>query len=96
LVKNLTNIRQTRKQPITENLTKYLSLIVDNLGETNQANQDWRMKEALMHAFGLLAGHMANSPDYVRNAELLLQEYAFTELKSENGIMRSRACWIYG
>ena len=80
LIKNLTNIRQTRKQPITENLTKYLGLIVDHLAQTGQPDQDWRLKEALLHAFGLLSGHMANSEDYVRNAELLLQEYAYGEL----------------
>lgn len=81
-------------------------MIVEHLGQQAQATAeaqqagaslpDWRHKEALLHAFGLLAGHMAHSEDYVKNAERLLKEYAGGELLSDNPFMRSRACWVYG
>jgi hypothetical protein len=81
-------------------------VIVEHLAAAAQATDeatgsgspapDWRHKEALLHAFGLLAGHMGHSVDYVANAERLLKEYAGSELVSENPFMRARACWVYG
>jgi hypothetical protein len=55
LIRNLCNIKKSRKQSISENLTQYLTLIVTNL---NVGNEDWKHKEALLHAFGLLAALM--------------------------------------
>lgn len=49
-----------------------------------------------MHSFGLLSEHMAYSKQYQDNAELMLQQYIFPELSSENGFMKARACWVYG
>ena len=48
-----------------------------------------------MHAFGLLSSHMAYSLDYQKNAELLLQNFVYTELTSPNAFLRARACWVY-
>jgi len=48
-----------------------------------------------MHAYGLLASHMAHSEDYQTNAELMLQQYIFQELSSDNAFLRARACWVY-
>ena len=39
---------------------------------------------------------MAYSQEYQANAELMIQQYVFPELASENGFMKARACWIYG
>ena len=93
LIRNLCNIKKSRKQQISENLTQYLTLILTNLAS---GNEDWRQKEALLHAFGLLSGHMAVSIDYMKNAELLLQQHVYSELIGDNPYMRARACWVYG
>ena len=58
--------------------------------------EDFRFKEALMHAFGLLAEHMAHTAEYQQHAENLLQAYIYPELESENAFLRARACWVYG
>lgn len=69
-------------------------MICNNLGSPTE---DWRHKEALLHAFGLLAGHMVVSKDYMANAENLLKQYAFAELtNADNPMMVARACWVYG
>ena len=39
---------------------------------------------------------MAYSQEYQANAEMMLQQYVFPELSSENNFMKARACWIYG
>lgn len=62
LIKAICNIRQTRKNKISDYLTNYLTLLVDNLA--GQQSDDFRHKESLMHAFGLLALHMAHSKEY--------------------------------
>ena len=49
-----------------------------------------------MHAFGLLNLHMAPSTDFQENAVMILEQYIFPELQSDNGFMRARACWVYG
>lgn len=94
LIKTICNIRQTRKNKISEYLTNYLQLLVENL--SGQQSDDFRHKEALMHSFGLLSEHMAYSKDYQANAEQMLKLYIFPELTSENGFMKARACWVYG
>ena len=53
LIKTMCSIRQTRKNKISVNLQNYLQLLVDNL--SGQQSEDFRHKEALMHAFGLLS-----------------------------------------
>lgn len=62
----------------------------------NNAGDDWRQKEALLHAFGLLVGHVSPDASYVQNCMQILQEHAFAELTSANNHMRCRAIWIYG
>ena len=62
LIKTICNIRQTRKNKISEHLTNYLQLLVDNLSQP--PSEDFRHREALLHAFGLLANHMAHSKDF--------------------------------
>ena len=94
LIKAICNIRKTRKNKISDYLTAYLTMIVENL-QGEQSN-DFRHKEALMHAFGLLNLHMAPSPEFRENAVMILQQYIFPELESENGFMRARASWVYG
>ena len=39
---------------------------------------------------------MAYSEDFQTNAVIMLQQYIFPELSSENGFMKARACWVYG
>lgn len=59
LIKTICNIRQTRRVKISEYLTNYLQLLVENL--SGPPPEDFRHKEAILHAFGLLAQHMAYS-----------------------------------
>ena len=94
LIKTICNIRQTRKNKISEYLTSYLQLLVENLSAP--PSEDFRHREALLHAFGLLSQHMAYSAEYQQNAEMMIQQHVFPELASENGFMRARACWVYG
>jgi len=80
LIKTICNIRQTRRVKISDYLTNYLQLLVENL--SGPAPEDFRHKEAILHAFGLLAQHIAHSQDYMANAELMLQNYVLPELSS--------------
>jgi len=74
LIQAICNIRQTRKNKISNYLTQYLSMLVENM---QQNHEDFRFKEALLHSYGLLASHMAHSKEYQKNAELMLQQYVF-------------------
>ena len=56
MIRTICNIRQTRKQKISPHLPNYLSIIVTSM--QTPTTDDFRPKEALMHAFGLLASHM--------------------------------------
>jgi len=94
LIRTICGIRQTRKNKISDYLTNFLQLLVENL--SGPPPEDFRHREALLHAFGLLSTHMAYSKDYMANAELMIQQYVFPELASENGFMKARACWVYG
>lgn len=94
LIKAICNIKKTRKNKISDYLSAYLQMIVENM-QAN-ASEDFRHKEALMHAFGLLNLHMAATTDYQDNAVGMLANFVFPELTSENGFMRARASWIYG
>ena len=67
LIRTICNIRQTRKNKISEYLSSYLQLLFNNL--SGPPPEDFRHKEALMHAFGLLSQHMAYSKEYMTNAE---------------------------
>lgn len=62
LIKTICNIRQTRKNKISDYLTSYLQLLAENLQVPPPA--DFRHREALLHAFGLLSAHMAYSAEY--------------------------------
>lgn len=62
LIKAICNIRETRKQKISVYLSNYLQMIAENFG--GDQSQDFRHKEALMHAFGLLSYHMVHSEEY--------------------------------
>lgn len=94
LIKTICNIRQTRRNKISDYLTNYLQLLVENLNAP--PSEDFRHREALLHAFGLLSQHMAYSSEYQANAEMMIQQYVFPELESDNAFMKARACWIYG
>jgi len=73
MIKSICNIRQTRKNKISPHLQNYLGLLVDQL--QNQNGEDPRPKEALMHAFGLLSSHMAQTAEYEKHAEQMLITY---------------------
>jgi hypothetical protein len=62
MIKAICNIRQTRKMKISPHLTNYLSMLCDQMNTPH--GDDFRPKEALMHAFGLLSTHMAQSIEY--------------------------------
>ena len=76
LVKAICNIRQTRRQKIGPFLTSFLNLLVETLTQINSnpnpSALEMGHKEALMHAFGLLATHMAYDSTYKVNAEGML------------------------
>lgn len=94
MIKGICNIRQNRKNKISPHLQSYLSLLVDQM--QNQTGDDPRPKEALMHAFGLLSTHMAQTPEYQKHAEQMLITYVQPELASASPFIRARACWVYG
>jgi len=62
MIKAICSIRSTRKNKISDYLTNYLSLLVDQMQMDYQ--DDFRPKEALMHCFGLLSSHMAHTDEY--------------------------------
>jgi importin-7 len=66
MIKTICSIRQTRKQKISPHLPQYLNIIVESMQQP--ASDDFRPKEALMHAFGLLSTHMAQTPEYQKHA----------------------------
>ena len=70
MIQSICNIRQTRKNKISDNLTNCLQMLVQNLSEP--PSEDFRHREALLHAFGLLSQHMAYSAEYQANAELMI------------------------
>jgi hypothetical protein len=61
-----------------------------------QNSGDWRVKEAILHTMGMLHEQISKSMDLMKNVILLLQNYALSELGSQNPFMIARACWIYG
>ena len=95
LIKAICNIKKTRKNKISDYLAAYLGTVASALAQA-QPTDDFRHKEALMHAFGLLNLHMAASDECAANAEPLLQQHVYAELRSDSGFMRARACWVYG
>lgn len=94
MIKAICNIRQTRKMKISPHLTNYLSLLCEQMNATH--GDDFRPKEALMHAFGLLSTQMAQSVEYQKHAEQVLMQYVMPELESSSEFLRARACWVYG
>ena len=67
---------------ISPHLTNYLTMICEQMQQP--FGDDFRFKEALMHAFGLLASHMA------------LLSFILPELESPSPFLRAMACWVYG
>lgn len=94
MIKAICNIKKTRKNKISDYLSAYLQVIVENLN--GQQSEDFRHKEALMHAFGLLNLHIAPDEGFSANAVGMLENFIFPELSSDNGFMRARAAWVYG
>ncbi len=78
MIKAICNIRQTRKMKISPHLTNYLSLLCEQMNASH--GDDFRPKEALMHAFGLLSSHMAQSTEYQKHAGQVLMQYVMPEL----------------
>ena len=60
LVQAICSIRQTRVNKVGNYLTNFLTLIVQTLDSTT----DERQKEALLHAFSLLAEHLSATDEY--------------------------------
>lgn len=48
-----------------------------------------------MHAFGMLHTKMAATQEYQKNAEMMIQQFIYKELESNNAFLRTRACWVY-
>ena len=93
LVRQICMIKSNRKQKVSEYLQNYLQVLAQNL-ETQ--HEDFRMKEAIMHALGSLKEQIERSVELQQSIEPLLQTYVFDELNSQNSFMRARACWLYG
>lgn len=70
-----------------------MQLLVNTL---QQPLDDLRQKEALLHGIGLLDELMYTTLEMRNSIDGVLQQFAFTELQSENSFMRARACWLYG
>ena len=93
LVKVICGIKANRKQKVSEHLQNYLQVLASNL---EQPNEDFRVKEAILHSLGNLKENIAASAELQASIEPLLQQYVFSELSSQNPFMRARACWLYG
>lgn len=93
LVRNVCGIKTNRKQRVSDYLQNYLQVLATNL---EQPNEDFRVKEAILHSLGNLKEHIAKSLDLQASIEPLLQQFVFNELASPNPFMRARACWLYG
>jgi hypothetical protein len=93
LVRSICGIKQSRKQKVSEHLQNYLQVLATNL---EQHNEDFRVKEAILHSLGNLREHLSRSLELQASIEPLLQQYVFSELSSTNPFMRARACWLYG
>lgn len=61
-----------------------------------QQNQDFRVKEAVLHSLGNLHELISRSKELLQNIEPLLTNFVYNELSSPNPMMRARACWVYG
>ena len=72
LIKTICNIKKTRKNKVSENLSNYLQMIAQNLQQQAQPSADFREKEAVMHAFGLLNLHIAADKGFCQTAVQLL------------------------
>ena len=93
LVGSICSIKVNRKQKISQYLQEFLELIANNL---EQPQQDFRVKEALLHTLGNLKEQIEDSLYLQGLMTDMLEKYAFQELKSENSFLRARACWLYG
>lgn len=93
MIQAICNIRQTRRNKISPHLTSYLNLLCESM---NSQSDDFRPKEALMHAFGLLSTHMAQTAEYQKHAETVLMQYIQPELDSASPFLKARASWVYG
>lgn len=91
-IKYACTFKKSRKDKISEYLMGFLQIIASNL---NQNVQDFRIKEALMHALGLLGEQIVEVKDIVNNVNPVLESFIFPELSSQNGFMRARAIWVY-
>eukprot|EP00347_Sterkiella_histriomuscorum_P021385 403334157 len=93
LVKTICGIKQNRKQKISPHLQNYLQVLAQNL-ET--PNDDFRIKEAVLHSLGNLADLISKDRELMVSVEPLLQTFVYSELQSPNPYMKARACWLYG
>jgi hypothetical protein len=93
LIKTVCNIKATRKQKVSVYLQGYLQILA---GHLEQPSNDFRVKEAVLHAIGCLNEQISQSPEMQLSIEPLLQAYVYSELTSTNAMMRARACWVYG
>ena len=93
LVKSICSIKQARGQKVSPYLQSYLQVLATNL---EQPSQDFRVKEAILHALGNLHELISRSKELLQNIEPLLSNFAYNELSSSNPMLRARACWVYG
>lgn len=93
LVKCICGIKSSRKQKVSDYLQNYLQVLASNM---EQPNDDFRVKEAIMHSLGNLKDHISRSAELQQSIEPLMQQYVCGELTSDNSFLRARACWLYG
>ena len=98
VLKRICSIKKTRKHKTSDYLQDYLQMIFGYLSEmAGGAEADFRQKEAVMHALGLLATHMARSKDLQAGAMVTLEQFVSPELtREDNAMLRARAAWVYG
>lgn len=91
LVASICNIKPTKNCPLSPYLENYLSVLANNL---TQQNDDFRLKEAVMHSLGNVAKLLSAKKNQhtLNNIEGLLQQYVYPELESQNPYLLARAC----
>jgi HEAT repeat protein len=62
---------------------------------THLTTENLLLKESLMYALGVLNKVIKTSKIFLLQIEPILNNFAFQELLSPVGMLRSRACWLY-
>lgn len=82
-------------------LFPFLNYAASNMSQYQEqvnagGSPDWRIKEALIIAIGNLTEQINRWKELKTSMEPMLMQHVLPELKSQQPVIRSTACWMYG